>query len=55
MLYWTATFFVVSLVCALFAFTGIAPGAAGIATVLFFVSIVLFVVTLIAYALRHGP
>ncbi len=55
MLYWTATFFVISLVAALFGFTGIAVGAASIAKVLFFIFIVLFVISLIAHALRRGP
>jgi uncharacterized membrane protein YtjA (UPF0391 family) len=41
-------FLVVSLVAALFGFTGISAAAAGIAKVLFFIFIVIFVVLLIA-------
>ena len=41
-------FLVVSLVAALFGFTGIAAAAAGIAKVLFFVFIALFVILLVA-------
>jgi uncharacterized membrane protein YtjA (UPF0391 family) len=46
MLYWALMFFVVALVAALFGFTGIATAAAGIAKILFFVFLVLFVVSL---------
>lgn len=41
-------FLVVSLVAALFGFTGISAAAAGIAKLLFFIFIVIFVVLLIA-------
>jgi uncharacterized membrane protein YtjA (UPF0391 family) len=41
-------FFVVSLIAALFGFTGISVATAEIARVLFFVAIVIFVVLLIA-------
>ncbi len=54
MLYWTAIFFVISLVAALFGFTGIASGAASIAQVLFFIFLVLFIVSLIAHAARRS-
>jgi uncharacterized membrane protein YtjA (UPF0391 family) len=55
MLYWTATFFIIALIAALFGFTGLAAGAASIAKILFFIFIVLFVISLIAHALRRGP
>jgi uncharacterized membrane protein YtjA (UPF0391 family) len=55
MLYYAALFFVIALVAALFGFGGIAAGAAEIAKILFFVFLVLFVVSLIAGALRRGP
>jgi uncharacterized membrane protein YtjA (UPF0391 family) len=55
MLYWTATFFIISLIAALFGFTGIAVGAASIAKLLFFIFIILFVISLIAHALRRVP
>ncbi len=41
-------FFVVSLIAAVFGFTGIAAATAGIARVLFVVAIVLFLVLLVA-------
>ena len=45
-------FFVVALIAALLGFGGIAAGAASIAQVLFFVFLVLFVVSLLFGALR---
>jgi uncharacterized membrane protein YtjA (UPF0391 family) len=48
MLKWSITFLVIALVAALFGFTGIAGAAIGIAKVLFFVFLALFLVTLIA-------
>ena len=47
MLYWALVFFIVSIVAAVFGFTGIAVAAAGIAKILFFVFLVLFVLSLI--------
>ena len=55
MLGWAATFLVIALVAAALGFGGIAGTSAGIAQVLFFVFIVLFLVTLIARALRGKP
>ena len=46
MLYYAALFFVIALVAALFGFGGIAAGAAEIAKILFFIFLVLFVVSL---------
>ena len=46
MLSWSATFFVIALIAAVFGFTGLAVSAAGIAKVLFFVFLVLFVISL---------
>lgn len=48
MLYWALVFLVVALVAALFGFTGIYQAAAGIAQILFFVFLVLFIVSLIS-------
>lgn len=48
MLRWSLMFFVVALIAALFGFTGIATAAAGIAKILFFVFLILFLVSLIA-------
>jgi uncharacterized membrane protein YtjA (UPF0391 family) len=47
MLYWTLVFFIVALVAGLFGFFPIAAGAMEIAKILFFVFLVLFVVSLI--------
>jgi uncharacterized membrane protein YtjA (UPF0391 family) len=47
MLYWAAVFFVIALAAAVFGFGGIAASAAGIAKILFFVFLVLAVVSLI--------
>jgi uncharacterized membrane protein YtjA (UPF0391 family) len=41
-------FFVISLIAALFGFTGISAAAAGIAKILFFIFIALFVILLVA-------
>lgn len=41
MLRWALIFFVISLIAALFGFTGIAVAAAGIAKILFFIFIVI--------------
>jgi len=48
MLRWVLIFFVISLVAALFGFTGVAVAAAGIAKILFFIFVVLFLAELIA-------
>lgn len=57
MLYWALVFLVVSLVAALFGFGGIAATAAGIAQILFYIFVVLFLATLITGLLlsRRGP
>lgn len=47
MLYWALVFFIVSLIAALFGFTGIAIATAGIARILFFIFIVMFILALI--------
>jgi len=47
MLYWAAVFFVIALVAAIFGFGGIAGGAMSIAKVLFFVFLILFLVSLV--------
>ncbi len=52
MLGWAVTFLVVALIAALFGFGGVAAGASSIAQILFFVFIALFVVALIARAMR---
>ncbi|MEZ4268458.1 MAG: DUF1328 domain-containing protein [Myxococcota bacterium] len=52
MLSWALTFFVIALIAALFGFGGIAASMAGIAKVLFFIFVVLFVVSLIVGTVR---
>ncbi|NDP47011.1 MAG: DUF1328 domain-containing protein [Sulfuriferula multivorans] len=47
MLKWALVFFIVSLVAALFGFTGIASGAAAIAKFLFYVAVFLFLIFLV--------
>jgi uncharacterized membrane protein YtjA (UPF0391 family) len=54
MLYYAALFFVVALVAALFGFGGIAAGAVEIAKILFFIFLVLFVVSLVFGLIRRG-
>jgi uncharacterized membrane protein YtjA (UPF0391 family) len=55
MLYYAAVFLIVALIAALFGFGGIAVGAVEIAKILFFIFLVLFVVSLIVGMLRRGP
>ena len=55
MLYYAAIFLVVALVAALFGFGGIAVGAVEIAKILFFIFVILFVVSLVVGLLRRGP
>ena len=47
MLKWALIFFIISLVAAVFGFTGVAAGAATIAKWLFFIALAIFVVFLI--------
>ena len=54
MLYYALVFFIVALVAALFGFGGIAAGAVEIAKVLFFIFLILFVVSLIVGLLRRS-
>jgi uncharacterized membrane protein YtjA (UPF0391 family) len=48
MLSWAITFLIIALVAAVFGFGGIYVAAAGIAKILFFVFIVLFVISLVS-------
>lgn len=55
MLRWSIAFFVLALIAALFGFGGIAAGAVGIARVLLFIFLVLFLIALISgLAVRRG-
>jgi uncharacterized membrane protein YtjA (UPF0391 family) len=53
MLQLAAVFFVIALIAAIFGFGGIAAGAVEIAKVLFFIFLVVFVVTLIMGLIRR--
>jgi uncharacterized membrane protein YtjA (UPF0391 family) len=52
MLYWAAVFFVVAIIAAIFGFGNIAEGATDIAKILFFVFLVLLVVSLVLNMVR---
>jgi uncharacterized membrane protein YtjA (UPF0391 family) len=54
MLYWAAVFFVIAIIAALFGFGGIASGAISIAQILFFIFLVLFLVSLLMGLVRRG-
>ncbi len=53
MLYWTVVFLIIALVAALFGFTQLYIAAAGIAKVLFFIFLVLFILSLLAGSFRR--
>lgn len=55
MLHYALVFFIVAIIAAVFGFTGIAVGAAEIAKVLFFIFLVLFIVSLVAGLIRRTP
>jgi uncharacterized membrane protein YtjA (UPF0391 family) len=54
MLGWAAAFFIIAIVAAIFGFGGIAAGAVSIAKVIFFVFLVLFLLSLIMGLVRRG-
>ena len=54
MLRYAVIFFVVAIVAALFGFGGIAAGATEIAKILFFIFLVLFIVSLVAGLIKRG-
>ena len=54
MLHYAVVFLVIALIAALFGFGGIAVGAVEIAKVLFFIFLLLFVVSLIVGLFRRG-
>jgi uncharacterized membrane protein YtjA (UPF0391 family) len=53
MLRWALGFFIVALVAALLGFTGIAVAATGVAKLLFYLFLILFLVTLLGHLLRR--
>lgn len=54
MLYWAVVFFIVAVIAAVFGFGGIAAGATTIAQVLFFIFLVVFLVSLITGLARRN-
>ena len=54
MLYWAVVFLVVALVAGLLGFGGVASASMGIAQILFFIFLVLFLVMLVANLPRSG-
>ncbi len=55
MLYWAAAFFIISLIAALFGFSGIAVASVGIAKIIFFVFLVLFLISLVLALFNRKP
>ena len=55
LLRWTLIFLVIALIAAVFGFGGVAAGAAQIGKILFFIFIVLFLVSLFFGRGRGGP
>lgn len=53
MLYWTIVFLIIALVAGVLGFTGIYAAAAGIAKILFFIFVVLFLISLVAGGLNR--
>lgn len=54
MLSWSITFFIVALIAAVFGFGNIAESATSIAKVLFFIFLILFVLSLVTGMFRRG-
>lgn len=54
MLRWALAFFIIAIVAAIFGFGGIAVAAAGIAKILFFIFLVLFLVALLSGLMRRA-
>lgn len=55
MLYWAVVFFIIAVIAAVFGFGGIASASAGIAQILFFIFVALFVIALIVRAIQGRP
>ncbi|HLZ11271.1 MAG TPA: DUF1328 family protein [Candidatus Acidoferrum sp.] len=53
MLRWSLGFFIVALIAAIFGFAGIAIAAAGIAKILFFIFVILFLASLLGHIVRR--
>lgn len=54
MLRWALAFFIIAIVAAIFGFGGIAVAAAGVAKILFFLFLVLFLVALLGGLVRRA-
>ncbi len=54
MLNWALAFFVIAIIAAIFGFTGIAIASAGIAKILFYIFLVIFLVTLVMSVARRA-
>ena len=54
MLHYAAAFFVIALIAALFGFGGIAAGAVEIAKILFFIFLILALVSVVSGLVRRG-
>jgi len=54
MLRWTLIFLVVSIIAAVFGFGGVAAASAGIARIMFFLFLILFVASLLAGLIRRA-
>ncbi|MBV8568237.1 MAG: DUF1328 domain-containing protein [Methylobacteriaceae bacterium] len=55
MLYWALVFFVIAIVAAALGFGGIAGAAVSIAQVIFYIALILLVVSLVMGLMRGGP
>ena len=53
MLYYAVVFFIVAIIAGLFGFLGIAAAAVGIARILCFVFLVLFIISLLTHVVRR--
>jgi uncharacterized membrane protein YtjA (UPF0391 family) len=53
MLRWALGFFILALIAAVLGFSGIALAAAGIAKIIFFIFLVLFLISLVSHLLRR--
>lgn len=55
MLRWAIAFFIIAIIAAVFGFSDIAEGATDIAKILFFVFLVLFIISLLFNLVRGKP
>jgi uncharacterized membrane protein YtjA (UPF0391 family) len=53
MLYWALVFFIVAIIAGAFGFLGIAVAAAGFAKILFYIFLVLFIISLLMNVIRR--